>query len=197
MDPSSNTLLTLAVAWPRSECLAIDERCGWDTPSGITPDGLVQPLQKCRPLVRISVAVDTRGYTKFLPSPSGARLVLPPVFTTSLTRLSRKSPSRPSLISLLESRLAPSSSSLLGPLSTVTVRAWNVWYTKIVVYAGECSQTLSQCFSRPSLVAPLMTLYFNQLKQRCLAPRIRAIQPMIANFGRVVALALYSHTYGY
>ncbi|KAF8545789.1 hypothetical protein OG21DRAFT_1491919 [Imleria badia] len=73
-------LLVLASAWPRLKDLAINRSVGWNTRSGITPNGLVQLLHICPSLHRIALAVDTRGYTESELPPSGslANLALRP-----------------------------------------------------------------------------------------------------------------------
>lgn len=57
-------LLTLASAWPRLKHLLINEDWGWSTRGGITPNGLLRLLQRCRWLYRVALAIDTRGFTE-------------------------------------------------------------------------------------------------------------------------------------
>ncbi|KAF8441727.1 hypothetical protein L210DRAFT_441019 [Boletus edulis BED1] len=59
---TDSDLLALASAWPYLEQLEINPGYGWNTRGGITPNGLLQLLQKCRSLLRVVVAMDTRGY---------------------------------------------------------------------------------------------------------------------------------------
>ncbi|KAF8553372.1 hypothetical protein OG21DRAFT_1510314 [Imleria badia] len=63
-------LLTLAAAWPHLEKFYINTSWGWNTPCGITPNGLVQLLHTCPLLYKITLAMDTRGYTELSPSGS-------------------------------------------------------------------------------------------------------------------------------
>ena len=77
VDLTDSGLLTLALACPRLECLTINEVWGWGTSGGITPNGLLQLLQTCRSLYRISLAIDTRGYTRSPPSSTFLGLTLP------------------------------------------------------------------------------------------------------------------------
>ncbi|KAF8549233.1 hypothetical protein OG21DRAFT_1515452 [Imleria badia] len=71
-------LLALASAWPHLETLFINEECGWNTPCGITPDGLIQLLQTCRSLSMIGLAINTLGYTECRELPASLGLTLPP-----------------------------------------------------------------------------------------------------------------------
>ncbi|KAF8550074.1 hypothetical protein OG21DRAFT_1514495 [Imleria badia] len=64
---ADSELLALTSAWPHLEHLSINVDLGWNTPGGITPNGLLQLLQKCPSLNDIALAIDTRGYTE-LPS---------------------------------------------------------------------------------------------------------------------------------
>ncbi|KAF8415819.1 hypothetical protein L210DRAFT_3767970 [Boletus edulis BED1] len=79
---TDSDLLALASTWPYIEHLAINADFGWNTPGGITPNGLLQLLQTCRSLSRISLAIDTQGYTEMPASGSLANpgLTLPPTF---------------------------------------------------------------------------------------------------------------------
>ena len=81
---TSSDLLTLALAWPSLEDLVINREWGWNTPSGISPHGLLQLLQTCRSLNRIALAIDTRGYTEFFPSSSSVELSLPTTFSINV-----------------------------------------------------------------------------------------------------------------
>ncbi|KAF8128657.1 hypothetical protein EV363DRAFT_1340269 [Boletus edulis] len=47
--------LPLALAWPSLVQFDINTRWGWNTPSGITPNGLLQLLQKCPSLEQIAL----------------------------------------------------------------------------------------------------------------------------------------------
>lgn len=67
VDLTDSGLLTLASAWPQLENFVINAEWGWNTPGGITPDGLLQLLQTCPSLRWIALAIDTRHYTE-LPS---------------------------------------------------------------------------------------------------------------------------------
>ena len=81
---TDSELLTLASAWPHLEQFVINEECGWATPGGITPNGLLQLLQTCRPLSEIGLAIDTRGYTEFHELPASLGLTLPPMFSINV-----------------------------------------------------------------------------------------------------------------
>ena len=83
---TSSDLLKLALAWPSLEDLVINREWGWNTPSGISPHGLLQLLQTCRSLNRISPS--TR---EDIPNSSRRRRALNclcqlPFPSTSLTR---------------------------------------------------------------------------------------------------------------
>lgn len=71
---TDSDLLTLAAAWPRLEDLSINRTRGWNTQSGMTPNGLLQLLQICRSLRYIAMVLDTRGYDEFLGLPENLRL---------------------------------------------------------------------------------------------------------------------------
>ena len=73
-------LLTLVSAWPHLEKLYINEHWGWNTPGGITPNGLLQLLQTCRLLSHVALAIDTRGFTGLPHSLASLGLTLPPTF---------------------------------------------------------------------------------------------------------------------
>ena len=63
-------LQTLVSACHLLKDLRINEEWGWNTLEGITPNGLLQVFQTCPSLYQIAVAIDTRGYTEFTPSPA-------------------------------------------------------------------------------------------------------------------------------
>lgn len=63
-DLKDNDLLTLASSWLRLQHLFTNEFFGWNSPSGITPNGPLQPLQSCLSLCVTFLAVDTRGHTE-------------------------------------------------------------------------------------------------------------------------------------
>ena len=77
---SDSEMLTLASAWPHLQDLFINVDRGWNTLGGITPNGLLQPLQACRSLSGIGLAIDTRGYTEFCESRASLGLTLPLTF---------------------------------------------------------------------------------------------------------------------
>ncbi|KAF8420959.1 hypothetical protein L210DRAFT_806203, partial [Boletus edulis BED1] len=52
---SDSELLTWASAWPHLEHFLINERWGWNSQGGITPNGLLQLLQICPSLNKISL----------------------------------------------------------------------------------------------------------------------------------------------
>ena len=80
---TDSQLLTLASAWPKLEDLLINADWGWDSPRGITLDGLVRLLQSCRSLRGFALALDTQGYTEWHPSqaPASLGLTFPPGFS--------------------------------------------------------------------------------------------------------------------
>ena len=84
VDLTDSELLTLASACPRLERLTINEKWGWGTLGGITPNGLLQLLQTCRSLCWISLAIDTRGYTKSPPPSAFLGLTLPSVISINV-----------------------------------------------------------------------------------------------------------------
>ena len=75
---SDSELLTLASAWPQLEKIFMNVQWGWNMPSGITPSGLLQLLQICRPLSQIGLAINTRDYTECRELSASPRLTLPP-----------------------------------------------------------------------------------------------------------------------
>ena len=81
VDLTDSELLTLSSAWPRLEHLLINMDSGWNTPGGITPNGLLQLLQACRSLWEIALVIDTRGYTEFRESPASLGSRLPATFS--------------------------------------------------------------------------------------------------------------------
>ena len=81
VDLMDSELLTLASAWPRLECLIINDGWGWGTLGGITPNGLLQLLQTCPSLSRAALAIDTRGYSTLSQSPAFLGWTFPPEFT--------------------------------------------------------------------------------------------------------------------
>ena len=76
VDLTDANVLTLASAWPKLECLSINQEQGWGSQGGITPDGLARLLQTCPLLTLIVVCLDPRGYTQVTPShaPESLRL---------------------------------------------------------------------------------------------------------------------------
>ena len=73
---TDDDLLGLASAWPHLECLLINEEWGWKigTGGGITPDGLLQLLQRLRSLRHFCLAIDTFGFTEVSPALASARI---------------------------------------------------------------------------------------------------------------------------
>ncbi|KAF8441670.1 hypothetical protein L210DRAFT_3644925 [Boletus edulis BED1] len=69
VDLTDSDLLALASVWPNLERFVINSDWGWNTLGGITPNGLLQLLQRCQSLNWIALAMDTRGYSE--PPPSG------------------------------------------------------------------------------------------------------------------------------
>jgi hypothetical protein len=69
-------LLDLASACPHLECLLINEEWGWKiaTGGGITPDGILQLLQRLGSLRHFCLAIDTRGYAEVSPALEKARI---------------------------------------------------------------------------------------------------------------------------
>ncbi|KAF8124928.1 hypothetical protein EV363DRAFT_1419465 [Boletus edulis] len=68
VDLTDSELLTLVSTWPCLEELSINTEWGWNTPGGITPNGLLQLLQLCPLLTTIALAIDTRA--DISPSPT-------------------------------------------------------------------------------------------------------------------------------
>ncbi|KAF8550680.1 hypothetical protein OG21DRAFT_1513704 [Imleria badia] len=71
---TDNDLLELASACPHLEYLLINEEWGWHTAGGITPDGLLQLLQRLGSLRHVCLAIDSRGYTNISPALELARI---------------------------------------------------------------------------------------------------------------------------
>ncbi|KAF8550070.1 hypothetical protein OG21DRAFT_1514486 [Imleria badia] len=109
-------LLALALAWPHLEDLLINLSWGWSTLGGITPNGLLQLLQKCPSLAWITLAIDTRGYTELPPSGLLASLGLTSPRTIYLDVLD----------SVIQAESVPAVAAFLGctPCSTFSFTAW-------------------------------------------------------------------------
>ncbi|KAH0827379.1 hypothetical protein J3R83DRAFT_4032 [Lanmaoa asiatica] len=71
---TDDDLLELASAWPHLEYLLINEASGWKTDGGITPNGLLQLLQKLKSLHHFCLAIDTRGYKEIPPALASTRI---------------------------------------------------------------------------------------------------------------------------
>lgn len=65
---TDDDLFELASAWPHLEYLLINEESGWKTEGGITPNGLLQLLQRLKSLHHFCLAIDTRGYIEIPPA---------------------------------------------------------------------------------------------------------------------------------
>ncbi|KAF8135801.1 hypothetical protein EV363DRAFT_1429498 [Boletus edulis] len=76
---TDSQLLTLVSAWPRLEQININQSRGWNTRGGVTPNGLLQLLRTKHSLYRVTLAIDTRGYTETNIPPSHGR-ILPRAF---------------------------------------------------------------------------------------------------------------------
>ena len=63
IDLTDADLLALVSAWPNIQHLVINDRWGWRTTHGITLNGLVQILQRCRFLWELCIALDTENVT--------------------------------------------------------------------------------------------------------------------------------------
>lgn len=74
INVTNSDLFELASACPHLEYLLINEEWGWKTASGITPDGLLQLLQRLRSLRHFCLAIDTCGYTEISPALESARI---------------------------------------------------------------------------------------------------------------------------
>ncbi|KAF8550068.1 hypothetical protein OG21DRAFT_1514485 [Imleria badia] len=111
-----NELLALALAWPHLEDLLINPFWGWNSPGGITPNGLLQLLEKCRSIHCITLAIDTRGYTELPPSGLLASLGLTSPRTISLDVLD----------SVIQAESVPAVAAFFGctPCSTFSFTAW-------------------------------------------------------------------------
>ncbi|KAF8134933.1 hypothetical protein EV363DRAFT_1256796, partial [Boletus edulis] len=68
VDLTDSDLLMLALAWLCLEELSINMDWGWNTPAGITPNGLLRLLESCRSLKCAALVIDPRGYTESLRS---------------------------------------------------------------------------------------------------------------------------------
>ena len=77
---TDNELLTLTSAWPHLEQIFINEEQGWGMVSGITPNGLLHLLHKCRSLREIALTINTHGYTEFCKSRASLGSTLPSIF---------------------------------------------------------------------------------------------------------------------
>ena len=64
VDLNERELLVLASSWPHLEIFEVGEDYDWATSSGITPEGFLQLLERCRSLRVLSFIFDTRGYTE-------------------------------------------------------------------------------------------------------------------------------------
>lgn len=61
IDLTDNDLLDLVSTWPNIEHILINDQWGWRTAHGISVDGLLQVLQKCRSLWELCIAIDTQN----------------------------------------------------------------------------------------------------------------------------------------
>ena len=122
VDLSDSEMLTLASAWPHLEHLFINPECGWNTPGGITPNGLLHLLQICPSLSEIGLAIDTRGYTEFHESRANLGLSLSPTFSIDV------------LDSLIEEESVPAIAAFLvgiAPCPNFSFRAHrSAWFTE-------------------------------------------------------------------
>ncbi|KAF8434278.1 hypothetical protein L210DRAFT_3313508, partial [Boletus edulis BED1] len=57
VDLTDEDLLKLVSAWPCLEDLAINMGWGWNTPAGITPNGLLRLLESCRSLKSAALVI--------------------------------------------------------------------------------------------------------------------------------------------
>ncbi|KAF8550694.1 hypothetical protein OG21DRAFT_386347 [Imleria badia] len=119
---SDSELLTLALAWPHLEHLLINVEWGWNTPGGITPNGLLQLLQTCPSLSEIGLAIDTQGYTEFRESRASLGLIMSPTFSMDV------------LDSLIEDESVPAMAAFLAgisPCPNFSFRAHqSIWFTE-------------------------------------------------------------------
>ncbi|KAF8549996.1 hypothetical protein OG21DRAFT_1514611 [Imleria badia] len=101
VDLSDRELLTLASAWPHLEHLLINAEWGWNTPGGITPNGLLQLLGTCSSLSDIALVIDTRGYIEFPESPASLGLTMPPTFSIDVLDSTLAAESIPAIAAFL------------------------------------------------------------------------------------------------
>ena len=119
VDLTDSELLTLASASPRLERLTINEEWGWCTLGGITPNGLLQLLEICRSLYRISLAIDTRGYTKPPPSSAFLGLTLPSEISINVVDSSIEAESMPAIAAFF--------AGIASHSTNLVLRAWRRW----------------------------------------------------------------------
>ena len=115
---TDHDLLEMAPAWPRLECLSINPLWGWgwDTPGGISPDGLLQLLRTCQSLCQIALVLDTRGFTEFVGSPASLGLTFPTHFSVDILDSVIEAESVPAVVAFLAG---------MGPSTQFTFRAWD------------------------------------------------------------------------
>lgn len=65
---TDDDLLELASTCTHLECLLINKEWGWQTTDGITPDGLLQLLQKLGSLRHVCLVMDSRDYKDISPA---------------------------------------------------------------------------------------------------------------------------------
>ncbi|KAN0090753.1 hypothetical protein V8E55_004319, partial [Tylopilus felleus] len=120
VDLTDTDLLELMSAWPHLGHLLINEVWGWQTFSGITPDGLVHLLQMCQSLRQLSVAIDTRGYTSLprMRSPAHLGVDLSPSFSINVVDSVIDAASEPALATFFAN---------LVPSARCSLRAWSSW----------------------------------------------------------------------
>ncbi|KAF8550082.1 hypothetical protein OG21DRAFT_1514508 [Imleria badia] len=118
VDLTDSDLLTLTLAWPRLETLSINSGWGWNTPRGVTPNGLLQLLHTCRSLSRIALVIDTRSYTELPSSGSLASLglTLPPRYSINLLDSIIEAESVPAIVAFFVS---------IAPCSDISLAAWH------------------------------------------------------------------------
>lgn len=119
VELTDSELLMLASAWPHLEHLIINPDWGWKTQGGITPNGLVQLLKRCRALSQVALAIDTQGYTESPPPSERFGLTLPPTFSLDIVDSTIKEESVPAIAAFL---------ACIAPCPKFTFYSWEGWF---------------------------------------------------------------------
>ncbi|KAF8441591.1 hypothetical protein L210DRAFT_2081178 [Boletus edulis BED1] len=128
VDMTDSSLLTLTSAWSRLQHFRINASWGWNTPGGMTPDGLARLLHTRRSLTRIAFAIDTRGYTETKTASETATDADGPRSLASLEQTSSlPHPSIDVVDSFIEAESVPAMAAFFARRCKYLFHGWNNW----------------------------------------------------------------------